>query len=193
MQDSPDFQGGANLSKMWDTISYEFFDGWPSGRNPTQEETDLIEYFITRPKFQDLLEKFTQQNLDQIKKDMSYSNLTEIQVEESLFESKDEILSHLNLKETRRKLLPYLSRQFQAFEMILDVDWLGSEFGVYYETGFGTDMGICEWITPNTTFKKGLIEPFDLRSVQPGSQTGVKNGLTLMLDAEAFNYGLRLE
>ena len=71
--------------------------------------------------------------------------------------------------------------------MILDVDWLGSDFGVFYEGGFETDMGICDWITPNFTGNTNLSQ------IVPGSQTGLINGLNLMLDAEAFDYGLRVE
>ena len=66
--------------------------------------------------------------------------------------------------------------------MILDIDWLGSDLGVYYEPSFGTDFGICDWITPN-------VDTFDLNDTINGSETGTLNGLTLLLDAETFDYG----
>ena len=75
--------------------------------------------------------------------------------------------------------------------MILDVEWLGSSKGVLFESGFGTDMGLCEWITPNMTFDD--IKNSSLQNNQPGTETGLKNGLTLMMDAETFDYGLSKE
>ena len=67
------------------------------------------------------------------------------------------------------------------------VEWLGSHKGALYISGFGTDMGLCDWITPNMTLGESFLE------IEPGVQTGLKNGLTLMLDAETFDYGLNLE
>ena len=93
-------------------------------------------------------------------------------------------MKHMDHINTRTKLLPHISRQYGKDEMIVDLDWLGSEFGLFHEAGFGTDMGLCDWITPNATTT-------NLRDIQPGSQTGASNGLTLVLDAEIFDYGLR--
>ena len=90
-----------------------------------------------------------------------------------------------------KKLLTFVARQFVRREMILDVDWLGSDKGVFYESGFGTDMDLCDWITPNMTFED--VKTTSLRDNQPGTETGLKNGLTLMLDGETFDYGLNQE
>ena len=72
--------------------------------------------------------------------------------------------------------------------MIIDVDWLGSIHGVYQEDGFATDLGICEWITPNVT--KDFTK---LRYLEPGSTSGLNNGLSVLLDAETFDYGIETQ
>ena len=88
-----------------------------------------------------------------------------------------------------KELLPYIARQFSRREMVLDIEWLASPKGVYYISGFGTDMGLCDWITPNMTFDE--VKTHSILQNKPGTQTGLKNGLTLMLDGETFDYGLR--
>ena len=109
--------------------------------------------------------------------------------EHALYENRDTVISNLDNNVTMKKLLTFVARQFVRREMILDVDWLGSDKGVFYESGFGTDMGLCDWITPNMTFED--VKTTSLRDNQPGTETGLKNGLTLMLDGETFDYGIR--
>ena len=88
-----------------------------------------------------------------------------------------------------KELLPYIARQYTRREMVLDIEWLASSKGVYYISGFGTDMGLCDWIAPDMTFEDA--ETFSNLEIKPGTQTGLKNGLTLMLDGETFDYGIR--
>lgn len=82
----------------------------------------------------------------------------------------------------KRKLIRYLASQYARDDIIIDMDWLGSELGVYFEKGFGTDFGMCDWITPNSSTTR-------LYEIGAGSQTGLNNGLTILLDAETFDYG----
>ena len=108
-----------------------------------------------------------------------------------MYEQKETIINNLENPAITKKLLLYVARQFVKKDMVLDVDWLGSPKGVFYESGFGTDMGICEWITPNMTFED--VKSTSLRENEPGTETGLKNGLTLMLDGETYDYGLSQE
>ena len=108
-----------------------------------------------------------------------------------MFDDKNETLKLLleSNDNTLFKLLPHLSRQYTRNEMILDVDWLGSDSGVYFEPSFGTDFGICDWITPNADGDN--LENFNLtNNTIKGSESGTRNGLTLLLDAETFDYGM---
>ena len=75
MQDSPNFQDGSNLTKIWDSITHEFFDGWKI--QATIEESQLIDFFLTRPKYLEILETFVNEHLGGTLT-TSYSNLTEV-------------------------------------------------------------------------------------------------------------------
>ena len=65
------------MTKIWDTITDEFFKGRKG--NPTKEENDLIEYFMSRPKFKDLLNKLVEEEVIQ-KPEPNYSNQTQVGV-----------------------------------------------------------------------------------------------------------------
>lgn len=151
--------------------------------NLTEEENQLIDFFIDTQKYKDILENFVKDEVI-LQNSSSWSNTTQIYFENFLNSEKDNI--DLESRKIRKKLLPYVSRQFERFEMVVDIEWLGSDYGVFYETGFDTDAGVCDWITPNTT-------NVDILDLQPGSQTGDKNGLNLILDAEVYDYGLPID
>ena len=65
------------MTKIWDSITEEFFKGRKG--NPTKEENDLIEYFMSRPKFKDLLNKLVEEEVIQ-KPEPNYSNQTQVGV-----------------------------------------------------------------------------------------------------------------
>ena len=64
------------------------------------------------------------------------------------------------------------------------------KFIYQFQPDFGTDMGICDWITPNFNTTSGNLT---LASVTAGSETGSNNGLQIILDAETFDYGTPTE
>ena len=66
-----------------------------------------------------------------------------------------------------------------------------SDFNPY----FGTDTGICAIIKPQLNFNRSLDNlPFwnkifdNTKGVRRGSEVGKANGLTVLLDAETFDY-----
>ena len=70
-----------------------------------------------------------------------------------------------------------------------------SDFNPY----FGTDVGICAIIKPQLNFNESLKElPFWTKlfavneNIRTGSEVGKANGLTVLLDAETFDYTFHL-
>lgn len=60
---------------------------------------------------------------------------------------------------------------------------------------FGTDYGLCSLVKPQISFNQSLSQlPFEVlmtnytRTIKPGIQLGKENGLTLLLDAEVYDY-----
>ena len=60
--------------------------------------------------------------------------------------------------------------------------------GVYFQTGFGTNYGVCSWVTPFYQMPEIGYET-DLNYMPKGALNGENNGLTLLLDAETYDYG----
>ena len=66
---------------------------------------------------------------------------------------------------------------------------------------FGTDYGICSIIKPQTVFDPKLEDMhfkqktfgFHKRNIRKGAEVGRKNGLTILLDTETFDYSFHLK
>ena len=66
---------------------------------------------------------------------------------------------------------------------------------------FGTDYGICSIIKPQTVFDPELEDMhFKLKTfgehkknIKKGAEVGRKNGLTILLDTETFDYSFHLK
>ena len=66
---------------------------------------------------------------------------------------------------------------------------------------FGTDYGICSIIKPQTVFDPDLEDMHfkqknfgeHKKNIKKGAEVGRKNGLTILLDAETFNYSFHLK
>lgn len=72
---------------------------------------------------------------------------------------------------------------------------VSSDFNPY----FGTDVGICSIIKPQLSFNKSLDHlPFwtklfeENENIPAGSEVGKANGLTVLLDAETYDYTYHL-
>ena len=80
----------------------------------------------------------------------------------------------------------------QVGQMIPFIEWNGAEkdstSGVYLEPAYGTNYGICSWISPFFRMPQEGNER-NLLSLVPGALNGENNGLSVLLDAETFDYG----
>lgn len=81
---------------------------------------------------------------------------------------------------------------FQVGQMIPYIEWDGAEKnskpGLFLEPAFGTNYGICSWVSPFFKMPEEGKER-DLLSLVPGALNGENNGLSILLDAETFDYG----
>ena len=72
----PYFQGGKNLTEMWNAITNEFINGWPS-EGPSDREKELIKLFLGSERYDDLMIKFYNEEID-LYSSLSYSNKTNV-------------------------------------------------------------------------------------------------------------------
>ena len=90
-----------------------------------------------------------------------------------------------------------MASQWQLGQMIPYIEWNGADLtdpvndtGLVVEVGMGTNFGICTWLTPMFRMPDpDEPDPTDLVKLKPGAHSGSNNGLTLLLDAETFDYG----
>ena len=163
-----------------------------------------MKHFLTSPKYVEAefkYHKLTQQGnrlknitnstvyLDKFREGIENgAQLTRLAVQEPL--------GHMILKVNKTSYYTKIKKKNQA------------SFGKYTKMGtakdfmpyFGTDYGICSIIKPQTVFdpklegihfkKKNFGEH---RNIKKGAEVGRKNGLTILLDAETFDYSFHLK
>ena len=71
-----DFQGGKNLTEIWNAITNEFINGWPS-EGPSDREKELVELFLGSERYDNLVIEFYNNEIDQYSS-LSYSNKTKV-------------------------------------------------------------------------------------------------------------------
>ena len=94
--------------------------------------------------------------------------------------------------------LQELSSQWRVGQMIPFISWDGAKDGgllpsssaVFLRARLGTSYGLCSWISPFYQAPAGGRETEPL-SFKKGALNGEQNGLSLILDAETFDYGTR--
>ena len=69
--------------------------------------------------------------------------------------------------------------------MILGMKWKGKG-GIFYQTDYSTDYGVCHWVTPSYDWTGSNL--FSMNTKR-GALNGINNGLSLLLDAETYDYG----
>ena len=71
-----DFQGGKNLTEIWNAITNEFINGWPS-EGPSDSEKELVDLFLGSERYDELMIKFYNEEINQYSS-RSYSNQTKV-------------------------------------------------------------------------------------------------------------------
>ena len=61
--------------------------------------------------------------------------------------------------------------------------------GVFLEIGYATSFGICNFITPYFRHMPPETDQMTLKYLKKGALNGENNGLSVLLDAETFDYG----
>ena len=96
-----------------------------------------------------------------------------------------------------KTFLHELASQWKQGQMIPFIQWSGMDpddpknetGGVFLEIGFGTSFGICNFITPYFRHMPPDTDQVTLNYLKKGAFNGEKNGLSVLLDAETFDYG----
>ena len=73
----PEFQGGSNLTEMWNAITYQFIEGWPNEQPPSEHQKELIEKFLNSERYGNMTLDFYNHEIINYK-NFSYSENTKV-------------------------------------------------------------------------------------------------------------------
>ena len=96
-----------------------------------------------------------------------------------------------------KTFLQELASQWKQGQMIPFIQWSGMDpddpqngtGGVFLEIGYATSFGICNFITPYFRHMPPETDQMTLKYLKKGALNGENNGLSVLLDAETFDYG----
>ena len=95
------------------------------------------------------------------------------------------VLSESTKKAYHKSYLQAMAGQWTIGQMIMFMRWKGKG-GIFYQSEYSTDYGVCHWITPNYVWTGS--KQFSMNQ-ERGALNGINNGLSLLLDAETYDYG----
>lgn len=176
-------------SEIIDLLYKQFYSG--SGKDTTEEEMDEIKRFLTSENY--------------VKAEYKYHNITSKDNKKlrELIKNFEEYLAVFQPQIEKGAHLTRLAVQEPLGHMILK-----ASYGNITKPGtskdfiphFGTDYGICSIIKPQTVFDPELEHVYYKEKVfrehihiKKGAEVGRKNGLSLLLDTETFDYSFHLK
>ena len=180
----PHIQATDEEQIVFDKVRGFFFRGLD--RNLTEYEEFIKSYILQSTFYKDYVKLFL--NVAMAKK-FNISRESNVFVYNKLqdkLQVKDSDNIEIKLSET---IFGELSTQWQEGQMIVNMEWSGARKreeekpNILLEQGFGTSDGICSWITPMS----GDFT-LDFLSLKKGALFGQNHGLTVMLDAESYDF-----
>ena len=87
----------------------------------------------------------------------------------------------------KKKYIKTLMAQYKVGQMIPYFEWPGAQIHHFGASDFGTDMGACDFVSPFVFRETPWSNDFGEKVAM--SYPGETNGLKMILDAEAFDYG----
>ena len=171
--------------EVFDMIRGYFFEGFE--RNLTKKEEGIKTYILESNFYKSYVQKFLK---------VAMSRKMNISLTSEVFLYSEAQFNYLEIKESQESenmfqenVFAEVAKQWEEGQIIVDLKWHGGKnqnkekSNVYLEQGFGTSDGICSWITP-------MFDKFigDFSNLEKGSFFGINKGLSLLLDAESYDY-----
>ena len=198
---------GISEERLFKVITREFFkNSDPNGPDPKPEDEKLLDQIFTSDFYKDAFSDFltsrsqiTAENISTSRVFLS-TDFTTRNANLPPYDNSSALLYHKNY-------LQELSSQWRVGQMIPFISWDGAKDGgsppraallqgqpspsaVFLRARLGTSYGLCSWISPFYQIPPSGRETEPLAFTK-GALNGEQNGLTLILDAETFDYGTR--
>ena len=182
-----------SIKRVFDLFGNQFLDA--SNKTISQEDLSLLNFIFDSDFFEKYFRDFwaeiskkTIENLSKTDVFLYNSGLEEAEKEFGPYNNKTKRIYHENFWNE-------LAGQWKIGQMIPYIMWNGMDptdpdnrTGVYFQNGYGTSYGVCSWISPFYRMPKLGFET-DLGYLPKGALNGENNGLSILLDAETYDYG----
>ena len=191
LQENLEINGWTNVSikETFDLIGSQYFS--PKTEETSEETKKLKEYILQAEFFQNYFLEFMNESIKT--KDLNItSEMNKIFLYDFL-EDEEELLETLGQyteatkKTYHENFLYQLASQWKIGQMIPHIRWDGMDpedrngtGGVYLELGFGTNYGVCSFISPFYRMPPEGLET-SLQYLPKGALNGENNGLSLLL------------
>ncbi|XP_023327060.1 uncharacterized protein LOC111700406 [Eurytemora carolleeae] len=160
--------------------------------NITQERQELLDTIINSNFFEEYFRKFLNENDNPRIVNMTNGkliNYDQIRAARSIagnYTKENKALYHKNF-------FANLASQWEIEQLVTYIQWNGFDStqinntkSTFQQLGFGTDYGVCVWLSTYYTNPQPGSEG-ELSMLPTGALNGENNGLSLLLDAETFD------
>lgn len=167
-------------------------------KSEERREKEILDYILNSDFFEEKFKIFLSEKLNG--SDFNVAHRSNKIYGYSRVGDESEVLGEYS-KESKKiyheNFLPDLASQWKIGQMVSFVKWDGMDpddpqgpvGAVFLEVGYATSFGLCNFITPYYRNMPAETDQITLKYLAKGGLNGENNGLSLLLDAETFDYG----
>ena len=188
----------ASISEIFDVVGNLYFSS-ENADNESQEKYDrILDNILESEFFEEKFKEFMGEKING--SDFNITPKTNTPFIYNRVEDAAEDLGEYNevtKKNYHKNFLRELAGQWKQGQMIPYLKWDGMDpddqlnkpGGIYLEIGYPTSFGLCNFITPYYRHMPLDSDNMTLEELPKGALNGENNGLSVLVDAETFDYG----
>ena len=164
----------------------------------TEKHIQMLDEVMESKFFQEKFREFMEEKINGSDFSISHKS-NKLYIYSKLEDAGDRLGAYNNITKMtyHKNYLRELASQWRQGQMIPYMKWNGMDpdaqnsdtGGVFLEIGYSTSFGLCSFITPYYRNMPPDSDNMTLNLLAKGALNGENNGLSLLLDAETFDYG----
>ena len=159
-----------HILDVFSLVKTHFFRGHEEGLHEhftPEDQDELLDLILESKFYEEKFDQFYIKNLDALNLIVSSDN--NLVHYDDVYDAKDLLGEYSNLTKLayHKSFLQAMAGQWTIGQMILMIKWRGNGDGIWYQTGYSTDYGVCQWVTPDYNFSGSdeFCKLLDLRSI----------------------------
>ena len=176
----------------------KFYYSTADGDEITERDTQIMDEILGSKGFKEKFEEFMRDHIngsDIVISPKSNKIFVYNEVEDADWTLG--VYNEVTKKTYHKNFLRELASQWKKGQMIPYIMWDGMDpddhlnmpGGVFLQLGYGTSYGLCNFITPYFRHMPTNSNQIILNYLAKGALNGENNGLSILVDAETFDYG----